>query len=223
MALAPNPRERDYLIRSLFRDLMTAYCSTTLQGEICTNSRCPHRHDIVRCEPCGRSLPSALLKKHQKGKDHLRNVASNPTNPGTPRQPSHPPSQSSSSSNHPQSTPRADASETPLFLDDSDTFTTNANPRVSVSGEGVLNFVTEGTGTVANPTFPPINQTILVENTSSSSNLSVQSMKLVPSPSPWCESFGSRIQFLTFIFAALLRVYLARRCWSRRIHDARSS
>jgi len=191
---------------------MTVYCNTTLQGEKCTNSRCPYRHDILRCEPCGRSLPVALLKRHQKGKDHLRNVTSNrPTNPGTPRQPPHHPSQPSSS-NHPQSTPRADASESPISRDDSDTFTTNANPRVSVSGgEGVLDFVTEGTGTVANPTFPPINQ-ILVENTSSSSNLSVQPMKLVPSPSPWCESFGDRIQFLTLLLAAFLRVYLARRC-----------
>lgn len=191
---------------------MAAYCNTTLQGEECMDSRCPYRHDILRCEPCGRSLPAPLLKRHQKGKDHLRNVASDrPTNPGTPRQPPHPPPQPSSS-NHPQYTPRADASELPISRDESDAFTTDANPRVSVSGgEGVLDFISEGTGTVANPTFPPINQIILVENTSSSSNLSVQSMKLVPSPSPWCESFGDRIRFLTSLLAASLRTYLERR------------
>jgi hypothetical protein len=203
----PNPR-----VRLLFDpQLNGGLLQHDATGGECTDSRCPYRHDILRCEPCGRSLPAPLLKRHQKGKDHLRNVASNPpTNPGTPRP--HPPAQPSSS-NHPQFTLRADAPESPISRDDSGTFTTNANPRLSVSGgEGVHDFVTEGTGTIANPTFPPINQTILVENTSSSSNLSVQSMKLVPSPSPWCESFGDRIQFLTLLLVAFLRAYLARRC-----------
>jgi hypothetical protein len=190
---------------------MAAYCNTMLQGDRCTDSQCPYRHDLVRCEPCGRSLPASALKQHQKGKDHLRNVTSShrSANSGTPRQPPCPPSQPSSSS-RPQFTPRADAS--PIPRDDAFADATNVDPRVSVSGEDVFDFVAEGTGTMAHPIFPPISHTILIENTSSSSNLSVQSMKLVPSPNPWCESSGDRIQSLMFRLVALLHLYLARRC-----------
>jgi hypothetical protein len=56
-----------------------------------------------------------------------------------------------------------------------------------VSDKGGLNFVAEGTGTTDGPSFPSISLTILVEKTNVQSSLTVQSMKLTPSPNPWCE------------------------------------
>ena len=67
--------------------------------------------------------------------------------------------------------------------------TPDADPRVTVSDEGGLDFVAEGVG--AEPTlFPSISHTILVEKTNVPSGLAVQSMKLIPSPNPWCDWSG---------------------------------
>jgi hypothetical protein len=172
---------------------MAAYCITTLQGDKCTDSRCPYRHDILDCEPCRCSLPAPLLKQHQKGKGHLRNVASNRhTKPGTPQQPSPAPSQSSSSRS--LFTPPAD---TPPISGDETPPPTNADPRATVSDEGGLDFVAEGTGTAENISFPTISHVISVEKTEVSSSLYVRSIILTPSPSPWCECFDHLIQNFT--------------------------
>jgi len=195
---------------------MAAYCTTALQGDECTDSRCPYRHDVLRCEPCGRSLPASSLQQHQKGKEHLRNVASNrPTKPGTPQRP--PPPQPSNR----QFTPRENDTSP---LSEVNTSITDVDPRVTVSGGGVLDFVAEGTGTEENPSFPAINHTILLEKTKVLSSLSVQSMALTPSPSPWCEWFSSLYSKISrFLTAASSRPYLARRWWSSKIRHVRSS
>ena len=194
---------------------MAAYCTTTLQGDKCTDSRCPYRHDILRCEPCERSLPASSLQQHQKGKEHLRNVASNrPTKQGTPQRP--PPPQPS---NH-QFTPRENTSP----LSEVNTPITVADSRVTVSGGGVLDFVAEGTGTEGDSSFPAVSHTILIEKTKVLSSLSVQSMTLTPSPSPWCERFSSLYSKISrFLTAASSRPYLARRWWSSTIRHGRSS
>ena len=174
---------------------MAAYCATTLQGDKCTDSRCPYRHDILRCEPCGRSVPASSFQQHQKGKEHLRNVASNrPTKPGTP--PSQRPPPGAQPSNR-QLTPR----ENTPPPSEVKTLITDADPRVTLSGGGVLDFVAEGTGTEGDSSFPDIRHTVLIEKTKLSSSLSVQSIALVPSPSPWCEwlsSVYSKISHLSY-------------------------
>ena len=156
------------------------YCSTTLQGGTCTDSRCQYRHDILLCEPCGRSFPAPLLNQHQSSRSHLLNVASNgSTNPS----PSPRPSPSQLATPNPQLirpqilAPPATARGSPSIP--------ATNLRVTVSHEDGLDFVAEGTGTVADPTFPSINHTISIEAPSRLSHISVQSMKLAPSPSPW--------------------------------------
>jgi hypothetical protein len=176
------------------------YCATTLQGGTCIDPRCQYRHDVVRCEPCGRSFPASLFNQHQSSSSHVMNVVSHcPTNSSTSQCP--PPSP------NPRPTPPQISAPPPW----GNPSILAADSRVTVSHEGGLDFIADGTGTVADPCFPPISHTILVENTSSLFTLSVQSMKLVPSPSPWCESFGVRIQFLTFLLVALARIYSARR------------
>jgi hypothetical protein len=172
---------------------MAAYCNTTLQGDKCTDSRCPYRHDILGCEPCGCSLPAPLLKQHQKGKEHLRNVASSRhTKSGTPQQP--PSAQSQPSSSGRLFTPPAD---TPPISGDNTSSPTNADPRATVSDEGGLDFVAEGTGAAENILFPTISHVISVEKTEASSSLSVRSITLTPSPSSWCECFDHFIQNFT--------------------------
>jgi hypothetical protein len=168
------------------------YCATTLRGDTCVDSRCQYRHDTVRCKPCGLSLPASLLDKHRTGKLHLRNVAlDGSTDPSTPQQPR----------------PSLPATPTPVLplrsispLSRGSSITPAVDLPVTVSHEGGLDFVAQGTGTVADHSFPSINHTISIGNTSLSSNLSVQSMKLAPSPSlsPWCEWFDICIQLLIF-------------------------
>jgi hypothetical protein len=156
------------------------YCSTTLQGETCTDSRCQYQHDTVRCEPCGRSFPAPFFNQHQSSNSHLLNVASNgSTNPSTSLRPFPPqPATSNSQPIQPQiSAPPAAARGSPS--------TPVTNPYVTVSHEDGLDFVAGGSGTVADPIFPSVNDTISIEATSPLSNLSVVSMKLAPSPNPW--------------------------------------
>ena len=179
------------------------YCAATLQGEICIDSRCQYRHDIVRCEPCGRSFPASLLHQHQSGRHHLENVTSDSF--PNPRSFQHPYlSQLSSPNPRPQARiPEITSQESgdnlkPLVPDHPDE---DPQERVTVSHKDGLDFVIEGNEAEENPVFPPLSHIIMVENTSSLSNLSMQSMKLrrlVPSQSPWYEWFGDYIQFLTF-------------------------
>ena len=178
----PCPQRTTTFTRVFLCTMSLLQCDTT--GDKCTDSRCPYRHDTLRCEPCARSLPASSLQQHQKGKEHLRNVASEATRmawvatkPGTPQRP--PPPQPSNR----QFTPRENTS--PLF--GVHTSIADADPRVSVSGGGVLDFVAEGTGTEEDPSFPVISHTILIEKTKVLSSLSVKSVTLTPSPSPWCE------------------------------------
>src|SRR5216684_5581754 len=99
--------------------------------------------------------------------------------PSPPRSP--PLSQSQSQSSDLLSTP----SENTSRPSERNTPTTNVDPRVTVSDEGGLDFVAEGTGTAANPKFPSFSRTIVIKKTDLISNLFVQSMKLTPSPNPW--------------------------------------
>jgi len=163
---------------------MVAYCATILQGDRCTDSRCAHSHDILRCEPCERSFPASLFERHQNGKQHLQKAASNGViNASTSRQ-RHP---SQSLPHDPRPMPSR-ISSSPSG-GNSPTSATLVNPRIEVSHKAGLYFIVEGTGTASNPFFPSVNHVILVETTSPLSDLSIQSMTLSPSPSPWCEQF----------------------------------
>jgi hypothetical protein len=157
---------------------MVAYCATTLQGAKCVNSRCPYNHDVFHCELCGRSFPASLLVQHQSAQLHLRNVAANGSPvPSAPRSP--PLSQSPFSdllSAPSTNTYRPSGRNTPA---------PDVDPRVTVSDEGGVYFVVDGTGS---PSFPSISHTIVIVKTDVISSLIVQSMKLTPSPNPWYES-----------------------------------
>ena len=179
------------------------YCATTLQGDPCANSRCQYLHDVVHCEPCGRSYPASLFSQHQNGKLHQEKAASkdpthqNTTQTSCPSQPTTP---------NPEPTPLSRSS--PLVSGGSPS-TPAADLPITMSHEDGLDFVAEGTRSAADRSFPSIN--ISIENTSSLHNISVKSMKLEPSPSPWCEWSGDRIQFLTFLLTAFLPLYLESR------------
>jgi hypothetical protein len=157
---------------------MVAYCATILQGATCVDSRCSYSHDVIYCQPCGRSFPASLLPQHQNSQQHRRGVASNgPPIPSTPQ-----PALSQSPFSDLLSAPSSHASR----LSGSDTPTSDVDPRVAVSDEGGLDFVAEGMGTADDHSFPSISYTILIENTKVPS-LTVQSMNLTPSPNPWYE------------------------------------
>jgi len=180
------------------------YCASTLQGETCTNSRCQYRHDVVRCEPCGRSYPASLLGQHKSGRFHQGNVVSNgSTNPDT--------------SQHPRSSQPAPLNPEPIppqrgsSLPRESGSIPAADLLITVSHEDGLDFVAEGTRSAAGHSFPSISRTISIENTSSLSNLSVKSMKLAAYPSQWCEWSGDRTQFLMFLLTAFLLLCLERR------------
>lgn len=161
---------------------MPAYCATELQGAKCTDDRCQYRHDIIRCEPCGRSFPASLLNQHESGKLHFWTVhySNGPsTNSGTPAQ--HSPSGSSPSS--PQTTP----SQTILSPSLGDPSTTVPDPRVIVSAERGLDFMVEGMETAGSPSFPVTSGIITIEKTTVVSSLSVESMTVESSPARWCE------------------------------------
>jgi len=167
------------------------YCATTLRGKICIDGRCQYRHDILRCDPCGLSFPASLFHRHQSGRLHLERVASDSSPIPRPFQ-----RPCLSYPFPPNLSPRLTSLESrdnlkPLIPDE------EPQECVTVSHEDGLDFVVEGMGTVANPIFPPVSHTILVENTSTLSRLSMQSMKLALSQSPWCESSSDCIQFLT--------------------------
>jgi len=76
-----------------------------------------------------------------------------------------------------------------------------------VSHEDGLDFVAEGTEDAPDHSFPSMSRTISIENTSLSSDVSVKSMKLTPSLSPWCEWSGDSIHFLIFVFWQLFCIF----------------
>lgn len=151
---------------------------------------CPHRHDISRCEPCGCSFPASLLGQHRSGKKHLRNVAAanGTTDPVTPHQPPPPPSNLP----HSQPMPLPSASSPAIRIPTSIT----TDPRVTVSHEGGLDFVVNGTEHAGQPSFPPVEHTILIEKTQVLSSLSMPVVRLVrPTGTPvlWYGLFDDSI------------------------------
>ena len=168
---------------------MPAYCITTLQGNKCTDIRCLYRHDILRCEPCGRSFPAPLLHQHESGSFHLRIIANRaingPTNPVASTSQHLRPSPPQPASPSPQPAPPKSVS--PQSGRDSSILVPDPLGRVIVSRENGLDFEVVGVGTAADPSFDPRCDIILIEKTGVMSSLSMQSMTLTPSPSPWCE------------------------------------
>ena len=188
---------------------MPAYCSTELQGIKCTDALCQYRHDIIRCEPCGRSFPASLLDQHENGKLHLGNVDLSTLPPPTDLwdaangwdtvsiEPRTWASLASRYYRSPQSASLSPQSSPPQLtsaLSPRNTFGAVADPRVIVSVENGLDFVVEGTGIATYPCFPVIRDNILIEKTTVVSSLSVESMTLESSPSQWCEWFGPSIK-----------------------------
>ena len=160
------------------------YCATTLQGETCTDSRCQYLHDVVRCEPCGRSYPSSLFNQHLSGRLHLDKVASNgPTDSITPQQ--HLPSQYTPPI--PQHTPLQTTPPPSQVLSEPSIPTADLLGRVIVSHIDGLDLIVEGTGTTTHPCFPVVNHNISIEKTAEMSSLSVESMTLASSTGKWCE------------------------------------
>ncbi|KAH9959446.1 hypothetical protein BC827DRAFT_504592 [Russula dissimulans] len=167
---------------------MVAYCATTLQGDTCTNGHCPYRHDILRCEPCGRSFPAPLLNQHQNGKRHqLQAVASDgpllswKTLSQTTRSPPVSPS--------PQPVPPLTYSSPPKWDTSVPTQTEDPLAHVTISDEYGLDFIVEGTGTAGDPSFPSTSHTLFVENINPSPGLSVLSLSLEPPSSPCFTTF----------------------------------
>ena len=164
---------------------MVAYCSTTLLGATCADSRCPYSHDVFQCKPCGRSFPTSLFTQHESSQQHLRNAAASVASNGhsIPSTPLSPPPKSAS----PFSDLLSARSSSPSRPSRTNTPASDGGPRVTVSDEGGIDFVAEGIGTADNISFPAIKHTIRIEKTNVTSSLNVLSMKLTPSPNPWCE------------------------------------
>jgi len=158
------------------------YCTTMLQGDTCTVVGCSNNHKLSQCELCHCGFPPSTLKQHQTGRMHLQSLASSGTsNPGTQSTPS-PPSSSNLQTATSINTSPPDASG-------DDSFTPDAGPRVTVSGEDGLDFVVEGLGTAENSSFLPSSQTIVIEKTKILSSLSVSSVAVSPLRNSWCGCF----------------------------------
>ncbi len=141
--------------------------------------------------------------------------------PSPPRSP--PLSQSQSQSSDLLSTP----SENTSRPSERNTPTTNVDPRVTVSDEGGLDFVAEGTGTAANPKFPSFSRTIVIKKTDLISNLFVQSMKLTPSPNPWYKLVwllysGSHVFLDSFVARLLGKTTEVQKGTARKIEHGRA-
>jgi hypothetical protein len=151
----------------------SGYCTTAQRGRICTDSTCSKLHDVIRCEPCNCSFPSGSLQQHESGRQHLQNVASRRSRPSAPSQTA------------PTIQPAMPANISPPA--GGGTSTRGTDPRVSVSGEGGLDFSVEGSGASTNPFFPPTTHKIRIEKTNMSSSLSLQAVALTPYLGSWCE------------------------------------
>lgn len=159
-----------------------AYCATTLQGETCTDSRCQYLHDVVRCEPCGRSYPASLFNQHLSGKLHLDNVASNGSTDSITSQ--HP-LLSQHTPPHLQPTPLQTTLPPSQAISGPSTSAADPLGRVIVSHENGLDFIVEGTGAATCPCFPVVNHNVSIEKKAELSSLSVESMSLVSSTGQW--------------------------------------
>ena len=150
------------------------------------DSRCSYSHDISRCEPCGRSFPASVFEGHMNGNSHLERVASKtPATPNTPRKP--PPSEPILPT--PEPTPKSTTPRITSPPPRCDPPILQTDPRVTVSHEDGLDFVAEGTGTVADPSFPSISHAMSIEGTNVESTLFVKFVTLIPFLSPSCVSF----------------------------------
>ncbi|KAH9166489.1 hypothetical protein EDB89DRAFT_2003049 [Lactarius sanguifluus] len=137
---------------------------------------------VAYCEPCGCNVSPNLLAQHNRGRKHLRKVASiGVPNPVTSLQPPPPPSNLPNA--RPVSLPNASSPATNVLpLDTSD-------PRVTVSHEDGLDFVVEGTEIARGPHFPPVDLAILIEKTEVESSLSIDKVQLFRAPDTaesWC-------------------------------------
>jgi hypothetical protein len=160
------------------RPTAVPYCATTLLGDMCVDSRCSYSHDISHCEPCGRSFPASLFEGHINGNSHV--ASKTPTTPSTPRKPPPEPILPTPKSTTPRITSPPPRCDPPILQTD---------PRVTVSHEDGLDFVAEGTGTVADPSFPSISHVMSIEGTNVESTLFVKFVTLIPFLSPWCVRF----------------------------------
>jgi hypothetical protein len=193
---------------------MPPYCATELQGDKCTDSWCQYRHDILRCELCGRSFPAPLLQQHENGKLHLSNVhlsglLSDQRDTTSIDQWTSPPSspfESASLSSEPQMTPPPSEGNTSITKTGA-----GVDPRVIVSGEGGVDFIVEGKGTAAYPKFLVAKRKITIEKTEVVSSLSVESLTLAYSLDEcrWCESFSASVHELGFsLYSRSFSAYL---------------
>ncbi|KAI0253350.1 hypothetical protein BJV78DRAFT_204673 [Lactifluus subvellereus] len=153
---------------------MVPYCPTILSGGTCTDAECPNGHDIYRCEPCNCTFPTPWLEKHQSGKKHLRNVASNrlPIS-GGPQQPTSQPGLPNAQSVPPPSTLPPSSGSVPTHA---------ADPRVIVSDEGGLDFTVEGSINAGNPSFSSADIIVSITKTAVLSSLSVNNVVVAPIP-----------------------------------------
>ena len=178
-------------------------CPTAVGGGTCTDTECPNRHDISRCEPCNRTFLTLSLQGHQRGQRHLRNVARNgPPNLGGPQQPTSQPGLLNA---------QLESVPLPSTLPPSggDVQTHAADPRVVVSDEGGLDFIVEGTMNAGNPSFSSADIMVSITKTEVMSYLSVQNVAVAPLPNSACELFYD-IPFnaLTLLLAAFLLLLL---------------
>lgn len=149
------------------------YCTTAQRGGTCTDRTCAKRHDVIRCEPCNCSLPSGSLQQHERGRQHLGNIASSGSRPSAPLQ---------TASTIQPALPANISSPA-----GGNTSTRDSDPRVNVSSEDGLHFSVEGSGASTNTFFPLTTYKIRIEKTNMSSCLSLQGVTMTPSVGSWCE------------------------------------
>jgi hypothetical protein len=131
------------------------------------------------CEHCNCFFPPHLLDQHQNGRRHLSNVASNSLpNFDTPQEP--PPPRPGSSNAQLAPLPNT------LPPSGSNTPTPAAEPRVTVSDEGGLDFLVVGTGD-PKPSFSLSSHTVLITKTEVKSKIFVKSWDLAPLSNSQCE------------------------------------
>ncbi|KAI0316095.1 hypothetical protein OF83DRAFT_291965 [Amylostereum chailletii] len=63
----------------------TPFCKQARATGACNTEGCKDRHDLTRCMPCGRFIPSPQMEAHAQGPTHIRNAAKlpEPTPPPT--------------------------------------------------------------------------------------------------------------------------------------------
>jgi hypothetical protein len=158
----------------------------------------------MRCEACDCSFSPSSFQQHQRGKQHLRNVASNGhPSPGASQQLST--SSYHSGRSNPQFVPSQATSPPSVGVPPIRT----TDPRVTVSHQDGLDFVVEGTRSATPPVFSSINHTVSIEKTGVTSSLSVESVTISPSSGSWYECLGAFLASPHDSTTALLRRSLA--------------